>query len=76
MNIKIYMKYLLNLGTSLISLTSPNLWEVLIEKATVKMENQVQNLVVATKSEVKVMYKSQNLSYDRAMNLIVQDYYR
>ena len=76
MNIKIYMKYLLNLGTSLISLTSPNLWEVLIEKATVKMENQVQNLVVATKSEVKVMYKSQNLSYDRAMNPIVQDYYR
>ena len=76
MNIKIYMKYLLNLGTSLISLTSPNLWEVLIEKATVKRENQVQNLEVDTKSEVKVMYKSQNLSYDRAMNPIVQDYYR
>ena len=73
---KIYMKYLLNLVISLSSSTSLNLWEVSIEKATVKRENQVQNLVVAKKSEVKAMYKSQNLSCDRAMNLIVQDYYR
>ena len=70
------MKYLLNLVISLSSSTSLNLWEVSIEKATVKRENQVKNLVAAKKSEVKAMYKSQHLSCDRAMNLIVQDYYR
>ena len=76
MNNKIYMKYLFNLETSLSSLTSPNFWEVLIEKAIVKTENQVQNLAVATKSEVKAMYISQNLSNDRAIDLMIQDYYR
>ena len=52
------------------------IWEVLIKKATVKRENQVQNLVVDKKSEVKAMYISQNLSYDRAIDLMIQDYYR